>query len=191
MNRSPHPASSAPGWRVSSRTGLLGAALAGCAGLLVAACGGSSSSNASAGPAVALTPFRGPGFTVGLPTKPKRVTLTVQADGKTLKVRLYLVKTPTAVFEVGEIHAVLPAGSFSGQVVRSAGKTPTETTTTYAGFPATDERVAGIAGMNAALFLREVRATSRTLLLLYFTVGSEPSRPPASEVAFFSSLVLR
>jgi hypothetical protein len=159
--------------------------------------GGPSQTTASAAvvPAsVRLATFHGPGFSVGLPSRPKTITFTVQLGHQALKIHFYLVADAGSrtVYEV----ATMPGGLLAHPALVSvllralagvSGGTVTHTGTRYLGFPAIDARVVIPGPRQVTLFARLVSAPKLTVMLAY-AAPHDGTVPPPGYTAFVSSL---
>jgi hypothetical protein len=168
------------------------AVVSGSIAVFTVGCGGSGSpATPPAAPAPPHVAFHGPGFTIGLPAKPQHISLTVPVGPHTIRLRLYFAKAGQVAFEVGDVRQQLGRGSLTKAMSISAGGTASRHATTYAGFPAIDTRIVGFQGKKATVFVREVDAPKRTLVLVYIVVGSDSGTPSPGYTAFVSSLQIR
>jgi hypothetical protein len=186
------------------------------AGLLLVSCGGGADEPAaessaktestSASPTEATTspspeeqalaPFKGDGFTVLMPGKPRRTRQAVDTPAGKATVVAYLSETVDQAYLVG--YTDMPKGAqinLSGAVQGAAnavgGTVTDEASARHRGFPARDARITNARGGNGqegTIFIRVIEADHRLYQLQYIQAGPDVESPPANYPTFRGSL---
>lgn len=165
-------------------------ALAGVAGSALVACG---EEKASRKPVATL---KGDGFTVVMPGKPKRETITAQTAGGPVPITAYITEGGSEGFSMSVLTVPKGVkgdldGAVRGAASSVGGRLQDATKVTFQGFPARDARITGAEdskGNKGTVFARVILARGRVFQLQYVTGGADVRSPPQQYTTFVSSL---
>lgn len=154
---------------------------------LLAGCGGSDELGGTGTPASAsdLVTLRGPGFTIGLPTKATSQTQTVKTQAGPIKATYYSSESEEGAFVVALTD--LPAnvepnldGAVDGAVKQVDGTLKEKSEIELLGYPARAARYLARAGGEDVTFFARVVAVKGKLFQVQFVVtGEDVAEPPA------------
>lgn len=160
-------------------------------GLGLVSCGGGEAEKP-------LTPFKGEGFSVSMPGKPKRTTNSTPTAAGDLKIVQYTSEGSDRAYTVGFTDIPGGANAALAEVVQGAaaavkGTVQDEVDSLFQNYKSRDARITNAKdskGNQVTVFLRALLVGDRLYQLQYLQKGADIKAPPTEYLEFLKSLTI-